>query len=135
MTLSTSAVAVCCSSASLSSRLSTAFFFFRAAMEAPVWRVAVAGLRRDSFAPRRLVFWRLVRLTATSSPELQAGRRRSADRLAGLYRTDGLPLVGARCGLAPERPWRCPLGGYSTPSGGKGGWSLPRRLLAGVTRL
>ncbi len=57
--------ALCCATASLSLRVSSAFFFLRLATEAAFSLADVATLRRGSFALRCFGFWRLVRFIAT----------------------------------------------------------------------
>jgi len=64
LTRKISVVAVCCSSASRSLRVSSAIFFLSL-----VWGVAVVALRRGGFIVlRRFVFRPLVRPVVTQSP-------------------------------------------------------------------
>src|SRR5215472_16486947 len=85
-------VAFCCPIASLSLRLNAAICFFRLATQAPVSRAAAGALRRGGFTGlRRVVFRRLVRFTATSSPELQ---QRPAAPVSRLLRAPQSALWG-----------------------------------------
>jgi hypothetical protein len=60
-------------------------------------------------------------------PARRAAHRPPSAGCSRRHPRPGWRLVGARCGPAPEWPWRCPLGRYSTPNSNRGGW------LAGLT--
>src|SRR6266702_3494934 len=129
MTRSTSEAAVCCSSASLRSRVSNATFFFRPATEAPRWREAAGALRGDAFTVlRRFVIRRLVRSMVTRSPE-KPRLSRSLGRCGLLRNGHG----GVLCDLSYPQPGhdrgqkRSP-GGSRVQKMGGGRWDTSRLI-------